>query len=386
MKHFYSFLWIMCGILCSHAAFAQQGEYSPWSLDLKGGLNRGEHASGLLSKEGWGLTFGLEVERTLNPLWGLAAGYTYLGYAHSNINGSAHEVTGLASLNVLNLVEKHRKGKWQLLNIYGRLGGGFSLFNAASKGVTLVVPIGASIEYNVTQGLAISLNGERRWHLSNSMGFASSFQDKMAFWGATVGLRFKLGKKSHVRNANLNDHEASNASVYYIDDAALQEQINNHADAIAELQDQLNKANNDLNRTKADLNRANEKIATWNSAASASARAPMRFENIEYEAGEYGILSFYRNRLDDLSVTLKEHPDVKVEIVGHSDALGQEARNKALSLKRAEVVKDYLVEKGIDAARITAKGMSDTQPVAPNTTSVGRQKNRRVEVFFSNNQ
>jgi outer membrane protein OmpA-like peptidoglycan-associated protein len=373
--------------------FAQQNEYSHWSLDLKVGASRAEYAGGIKAKKGFGFTFGAELERTFNPLWGLALGYTYMGYSHANVDGRAHEITGLASLNLLNLVEKYRKGNWQRLNIYGRLGAGLSFYNATKNGATVVIPMGASIEYNITQRLALSLNGDRRWHMSSTMGFASAVQDRPIFWAATVGLRFKFGKKSHphIRNTRLTDYEAPYAASSY-DDTPLQEKINRNADAIGQLQDQLNKANDDLNNANAELNKANEKIAACCGASPMQTSInpyvtpTLRFENVEYEAGKYEILPSSHNSLDDLSAILKEYPNVNVEIVGHTDASGQEAFNKVLSLKRADMVKDYLVEKGIDSARITTKGMADSQPIAPNNTQEGRQKNRRIEVFFLTNK
>jgi len=66
--------------------------------------------------------------------------------------------------------------------------------------------------------------------------------------------------------------------------------------------------------------------------------------------------------------------------VGHTDWTGAEAYNQQLSERRAESVKRYLVDKGIDADRIYTEGKGKTSPVAPNTTREGRAQNRRVEI------
>jgi outer membrane protein OmpA-like peptidoglycan-associated protein len=387
------FLWMICGMLfIQNNVSAQQNEYSHWSLDLKLGANRAEYVSGIMTKQGLGLTFGAELERTFNPLWGLALGYTYLGYSNAGVDGNAHEFTGLASLNFANLVERYRRGNWQRLNVYGRLGAGLSFYSATNNGTTIVIPMGASIEYNITPRIALSLNGDRRWHLSSTMGFANAVQDRPVFWAATVGLRFKFGKKSrpHIRNTSITNYEAPYVTSFY-DDTPVQERINRNEDAINQLQEQLNQANDDLNKANADLNRANEKIAACCATAPKSSINPyvtptLRFENIEYEVDSYDILPSFRRSLDDLAVTLKEYPNVKIEVVGHTDASGQDTFNKSLSLKRADAVKDYLVENGVEATRITTKGMADAQPIAPNTTLEGRQKNRRIEVLFLTNR
>jgi OOP family OmpA-OmpF porin len=84
--------------------------------------------------------------------------------------------------------------------------------------------------------------------------------------------------------------------------------------------------------------------------------------------------------LDDLLAAMRTNPDMKVEIAGHTDDRGSKSYNKDLSQRRAEAVKEYLLEKGIREKRVRAKGYGETKPVASNDTQQGRQKNRRVEV------
>lgn len=81
------------------------------------------------------------------------------------------------------------------------------------------------------------------------------------------------------------------------------------------------------------------------------------------------------NRAVDL---MKQYPHVQVTIEGHTDATGTDQINDALSQKRAESVKDYLVSQGIDAARLTAIGYGSKKPIADNKTAEGRALNRRV--------
>ena len=71
-----------------------------------------------------------------------------------------------------------------------------------------------------------------------------------------------------------------------------------------------------------------------------------------------------------------------VNVVGHTDSVGTDAYNQGLSERRAEAVKTYLIEHGVDANLITSSGMGESQPVADNATSEGRAQNRRVEVTF----
>ncbi len=87
--------------------------------------------------------------------------------------------------------------------------------------------------------------------------------------------------------------------------------------------------------------------------------------------------------LGRLATVIRGFPTGRVEIVGHTDAKGNDAYNQKLSERRAESVKRWLVEREkIVADRITIRGAGKTRPVADNATEAGRQKNRRVEVVI----
>jgi len=88
--------------------------------------------------------------------------------------------------------------------------------------------------------------------------------------------------------------------------------------------------------------------------------------------------------LDEAAEVLKAHPEVKkVVIEGHTDNRGGTAKNLKLSEGRAQAVKAYLVGKGIEAARLDAKGFGESKPVADNATDKGREANRRVEFMIA---
>jgi OOP family OmpA-OmpF porin len=85
-------------------------------------------------------------------------------------------------------------------------------------------------------------------------------------------------------------------------------------------------------------------------------------------------------KLDDLVGKIK---GINLEViigVGHTDSVGSDAYNQALSVRRSEAVKAYLVSKGIEKNRVYTEGKGEKQPVADNKTSEGRAKNRRVEI------
>jgi outer membrane protein OmpA-like peptidoglycan-associated protein len=84
--------------------------------------------------------------------------------------------------------------------------------------------------------------------------------------------------------------------------------------------------------------------------------------------------------LDELASILKLHPEIKrLRIDGHTDNQGPAVMNLELSQKRAEAVVDYLISKGVEPERLSAKGFGLERPIATNATPLGRAKNRRVE-------
>ncbi|MEN6669895.1 OmpA family protein [Psychrobacter sp. B38] len=89
--------------------------------------------------------------------------------------------------------------------------------------------------------------------------------------------------------------------------------------------------------------------------------------------------------LDRAAKIMAEVPDLNLMIVGHTDSQASNAYNMELSQERAESVKDYLVSQGIDASKLSTKGMGETEPVADNSTEQGRFRNRRIE-FIVNDQ
>jgi outer membrane protein OmpA-like peptidoglycan-associated protein len=108
------------------------------------------------------------------------------------------------------------------------------------------------------------------------------------------------------------------------------------------------------------------------------------FSNLEFETGKSAIRSSSFSSLDQLAGVLKNRPEFKLALEGHTDNVGNAQSNFNLSKNRTLAVKNYLIKKGIDAERIKAEWYGQTKPVAPNNTAEGRQKNRRVEmkIFF----
>lgn len=103
-------------------------------------------------------------------------------------------------------------------------------------------------------------------------------------------------------------------------------------------------------------------------------------KNVFFDSGKAILKKESYAALNELYDALKMKPAMVIEIAGHTDNIGSKEANQLLSEQRALSVRAYLMRKGIAANRIQAKGYGDTEPVAYNDSSEGRQQNRRTEV------
>jgi outer membrane protein OmpA-like peptidoglycan-associated protein len=108
--------------------------------------------------------------------------------------------------------------------------------------------------------------------------------------------------------------------------------------------------------------------------------AAVTLPNLYFTQSTATLLPSSRPTLNALARTLREQPAMQLEIAGHTDNVGEAALNVRLSEQRARVVRQYLVQQGIDSVRLTARGYGGARPVADNRDPQQRPRNRRVEV------
>ncbi len=107
-------------------------------------------------------------------------------------------------------------------------------------------------------------------------------------------------------------------------------------------------------------------------------------KKVYFATGKAVIRSDSFSLLDQVAQTIRAHEEIaKIRIEGHTDSSGSDAFNLALSQKRAEAVRDYLVKKGVAADRLDPVGYGETKPIASNKTRAGRSQNRRVEFVIA---
>jgi outer membrane protein OmpA-like peptidoglycan-associated protein len=103
--------------------------------------------------------------------------------------------------------------------------------------------------------------------------------------------------------------------------------------------------------------------------------------SVLFRSGSSDLLATARRRLDEVASALKKTENPLV-IEGHTDSQGPEELNEELSNQRAEAVRDYLVEQGVDGERIRIAGLGESRPIASNKSAEGRANNRRVEIVI----
>jgi len=143
--------------------------------------------------------------------------------------------------------------------------------------------------------------------------------------------------------------------------------------------DKKTKAWNELNKSEMPL-----ELTYWQEALPPSdyLNTLFQIEDLYFASSSAKIQSFNYSKIDKLIAIFKKYPDIKVVIHGHSDKVGNEAINKDLSTKRAEAVKRYLVNKGIDPNRIITVGHGSSRPIYDGESESNFYKNRRVEFEY----
>jgi outer membrane protein OmpA-like peptidoglycan-associated protein len=109
----------------------------------------------------------------------------------------------------------------------------------------------------------------------------------------------------------------------------------------------------------------------------------INISDVLFDTGKYTLKPGAREKLAKVSGIILAYPSLNLQVEGNTDSVGTEESNMKLSENRANAVRDYLVEQGLNSASVEARGLGESQPVATNDTATGRQQNRRVELIVS---
>jgi chemotaxis protein MotB len=166
----------------------------------------------------------------------------------------------------------------------------------------------------------------------------------------------------------------------------LRSDLNNTKDQVAEVQEKLNMTEEQLNSLKEQINGAFN--AYSESGLTLEEREGRLYvvtkENIQYSIGSARLSSSERGALDELANVMKENPELRILVEGHTDNLqypaGAGFNNWDLSVSRAMGVVKYLLRQGVNADQLAVSGYGETMPAASNDSADGRSQNRRTVV------
>jgi outer membrane protein OmpA-like peptidoglycan-associated protein len=108
----------------------------------------------------------------------------------------------------------------------------------------------------------------------------------------------------------------------------------------------------------------------------------LTLSDVLFEFNKANLKAGSARSLTKITEFLRENPQRQITIEGYTDNVGSDAYNRELSQRRAEAVREFFVQNGISANRITARGLGEEYPVASNDTEAGRQQNRRVQIII----
>jgi outer membrane protein OmpA-like peptidoglycan-associated protein len=172
----------------------------------------------------------------------------------------------------------------------------------------------------------------------------------------------------------------------------MQQQMQAQQQQAAQLQQQSAQQAAELEKTKAELAerdaeartlRMQQELARLAATKSEQRGLVVTLPGIFFDTGKATLKAGAKNTLGKIADQLKGNGDVHIAIEGHTDSVGSDEKNMELSEKRANAVRDYLVNTGLPADRVSASGKGEADPVASNKTAAGRLQNRRVELVIT---
>ena len=359
---------------------------------------------------------GLFLEYNPNPVFGIGISGSYNNYdRYIFVNGDevagdtkyfGNTIDGILynSINISNLVSPQRTGGWKNVSFYvgTGIGGaaytykrtealGYPLDNPnideyADRKFSLILMANAGLEFSLCKWLAFMIEGEYRYYNMTNLGggevtgfenIASAGTNDAFF--ANAGFRWKIAGKhrTHVRNMTYDDYYAKTIIPQEIDQTIYDRLTALETDNAAMKKD-IEGMKGDITGIKGDVKDIKEMLAKMEQKEVVQ-KVTATAENIEFKTGSAVLTEESKVLLDEVANLLNNIAWVKLDIAGHTDNVGNAEKNKTLSQNRADTVKDYLIEKGLDAAKISSVGYGPERPIASNNTEAGRQRNRRVE-------
>ena len=426
------FLAVLAVGVSSAQERAKDKNLAKWSLGIKGGIDyyrvepyatapdswwwKGSWANYALQAS-WAAPF-VFVEYTANHWFGIGL---ELGWLHYNRSlqkrafvagtqntyapagmywGNTADAVLYGSVNLSNLVAPYRKGGWSKLSFYINAGAGGAWYryktpvtdDKYSNHLSFLGMVSATTAFNISKVWELFIEGQYRSYTKEDMGGYTAPGRSVDAITFLVGVRWKLGtggKKSsdagHERNALLKDNGAELLAEAIAAKKAAEDGItaaNQRADELEGRVKNLEDANTTPKATKDELEEAiknlQKQIDELRNGQATSGTAS--FRDIRFKTDSKELTPESMTILDEVFNVLNNDAWSMLEVFGYTDNVASAEYNQKLSERRANTVKEYLVKKGLDAAKIKATGKG----IRGNENSAeGRAENRRVDFRVS---
>ena len=293
---------------------------------------------------GFGLMLG--VGKELSEKWNIEASIVSDELDFSNTSGS-YDQKGII---VDALYFFNRKADFTPYLIMGA--GALQTDSGASDKTNLVVNLGLGLEKKITSS-GMGLRGDIRYRLDNDSSISGQDRFNDLIVGLTLKVPFGGSKAKPVAVAAPVVVAPVVAKVVMDGDG--------DADGVVDSKDQC-------------------PTSTANATVDTNGCEVIVLKGVNFESNSSKLKASSTPVLDAAAATLKQRGNLKVQVAGHTDSQGAASYNQSLSAARANTVRTYLIDKGVDADNLSAKGFGEAVPITTNSTASGRATNRRVEL------
>ncbi|QEC75566.1 OmpA family protein [Mucilaginibacter ginsenosidivorax] len=398
--------------------FGGIGQYNTFSIGVSAGITDGlvpftinttnkfkaDLGYGLYLRQQLSHTFSLQLDYLGGKVHGIDdAGTSKFGITEYKTNFNSVALSGV--FNIASVSFLHRKNS---VNFYGSAGLGLDLYKpkmyVTDAGATvndpygsghtvkeLYAPVGAGVKFRLSDALALNLGYTVSFVQGYNFAGKSTYPTFSHYSYTYGGLEYTFGPKSKQNLTWVNPVAQMYDELY---DAALRQEVEalkgrvtNVETAVSDLKkdsdgdgvaDQFDKCPGTAAGSVVDGSGCVIVFPKPDSSALAAKAPATAYSNIQFEFDSSVLRTSSYPVLDATSADLRAS-GAKIEVDGFASSEGTAAHNMSLSKDRANSVKTYLVNSGVDAKKVKIKGYGETKPIADNSTEEGRVLNRRVQ-------
>jgi len=408
--------------------FGGAKQYRTWSIGVNGGLLSPIIPFGTNDYSEWNseLGYGIFIKKQLAPSFALKLD-AHRGVIQSDGGGLnapegmvdtdlkyAASIKGVVNVGTVSFLKREKA-----LGFFVQAGAGLTEYDletnpSNNNGVRreLFIPVGVGANVKLGEVVALNLGYDANFldadNLDGAWANGASNKDKWSY--GYVGLEFTLGSKSkpslqwsnpvalmydELKDPTLRQEvEALKGRVTNVEQAVedlkkdsdgdgvadhLDKEANTPAGAIVDGSGKALDTDGDGVPDYKDDCPLEKGTAELNGCPEMGSATMAGVDNIQFEYNSSVLRTSSYPTLDKVSSTLRSNKSSGIQLDGHASEEGTDAYNMQLSIDRANAVKTYLVNSGVDAKRISSKGYGESRPIASNATEEGRVKNRRVE-------